>query len=116
MKIRIKGNTIRYRLTKSDVDLFYKNQHLQDSTNFGNRSLIYQLKASEQDGLTASFVDDTITIVIPTEKLDELAKTDRVGFDGRDGALYILIEKDFQCLDDVTEDQSDNYPNPLAGK
>lgn len=116
MKIRIKGNTIRYRLTKSDVDLLYKNQHLQDSTNFGNRSLIYQLKAAEQKSLTATFVDDTITITIPSEKLNELAQTDRVGFDGRDGALYMLIEKDFQCLDEVAEDQSDNYPNPLAEK
>lgn len=116
MKIRIKGNTIRYRLTKSDVDLLYKNRHLQDSTNFGNRSLIYQLKASEQGSLTASFIDNTIMVTIPSEKVDELAQTGRVGFDGRDGALYILIEKDFQCLDDVAEDQSDNYPNPLAAK
>ena len=28
--------------------------------------------------------------------------------------LYILIEKDFKCLDNTIEDQSDNYPNPLA--
>ncbi|MFD2873123.1 DUF7009 family protein [Mucilaginibacter ximonensis] len=116
MKIRIKGNAIRYRLTKSDVNLLYKNLDLQDSTSFGNRSLIYQLKAAEQKSLTASFVDDTITVIIPSEKLDELAQTDRVGFDGNDGTLYILVEKDFQCLDDVAEDQSDNYPNPLAAK
>jgi hypothetical protein len=25
-----------------------------------------------------------------------------------------LIEKDFQCLDNTEEDQSDMYPNPLA--
>jgi len=25
-----------------------------------------------------------------------------------------LVEKDFKCLDNVAEDQSDNYPNPLA--
>lgn len=116
MKIRIKGNSIRYRLTKTDVDLFYKNRHLQDSTSFGNRQLIYQLKSTEQDDLTASFVDDTITVMVPLAKLNQLAQTDKVGFDGKDGALYILIEKDFQCLDDVAEDQSDNYPNPLAAK
>ena len=116
MKIRIKGNSVRYRLTKTDVDLFYKNQHLQDSTNFGNRKLIYRLEAAEQDGLKASFIDDTVTVTIPITKLVELAQTDRVGFDGKDGDLYLLIEKDFQCLDEVIEDQSDNYPNPLAAK
>ena len=116
MKIRIKGNSVRYRLTKTDVDLFYKNQHLQDSTNFGNRKLIYRLEAAEQDSLTALFADNIITVTIPITKLAELAQTDRVGFDGKDGELYLLIEKDFQCLDNVEEDQSDNYPNPLAGK
>lgn len=116
MKIRIKGNSVRYRLTKTDVDLFYKNQYLQDSTNFSNRKLIYRLEATERDGLKASFIDDTITVTVPIIKLAELAHTDRVGFDGKDGELYLLIEKDFQCLDDVAEDQSDNYANPLAAK
>jgi hypothetical protein len=26
----------------------------------------------------------------------------------------LLVEKDFVCLDNTIEDQSDNYPNPLA--
>jgi hypothetical protein len=28
--------------------------------------------------------------------------------------LFLLIEKDFVCLDNTFEDQSDNYPNPNA--
>ena len=27
-------------------------------------------------------------------------------------SLYILVEKDFKCLDEATEDQQDNYENP----
>ena len=27
-------------------------------------------------------------------------------------SLYLLIEKDFACLDHSSEDQSDNYENP----
>jgi hypothetical protein len=30
--------------------------------------------------------------------------------------LYLLVEKDYTCLDNVEEDQSDNYPNPLLKK
>jgi hypothetical protein len=30
--------------------------------------------------------------------------------------LKLLLEKDFACLDDTDEDQSDNYPNPLQNK
>ena len=26
--------------------------------------------------------------------------------------LAILVEKDFVCMDETIEDQSDNYPNP----
>jgi hypothetical protein len=39
--------------------------------------------------------------------------TDRVGFEYQDKDLFLLVEKDFKCLDNVAEDQSDNYPNPL---
>jgi hypothetical protein len=46
----------------------------------------------------------------------ELTDTDRVGFEGQSGPLQLLIEKDFTCLDNVAEDQNDNYPNPLANK
>nr|WP_262492994.1 hypothetical protein [Mucilaginibacter paludis] len=38
--------------------------------------------------------------------------TDNVDFNTNDGKLYLLIEKDFACLDHVAGDQSDNYPNP----
>jgi hypothetical protein len=30
--------------------------------------------------------------------------------------LFLLLEKDFVCLDETIEDQSDNYPNPLMDK
>jgi hypothetical protein len=29
-----------------------------------------------------------------------------------DNSLYLLVEKDFVCLDETSEDQSDNYENP----
>jgi hypothetical protein len=34
-----------------------------------------------------------------------------VPLDGQE-SLYLLVEKDFKCLDNVAEDQSDNYENP----
>ena len=45
------------------------------------------------------------------------ANSDRVGLqhtnlmeNGKE--LFLLVEKDFVCLDETIEDQSDNYPNP----
>jgi len=53
---------------------------------------------------------------MPDSMTEEWTSTDRIGFENNDGQLYLLIEKDFKCLDNVAEDQSDNYPNPLALK
>lgn len=44
--------------------------------------------------------------------IDELALIDKIGVDGQSGKVNLLIEKDFVCIDNTTEDQSDNYPNP----
>ena len=33
----------------------------------------------------------------------------------KENELYLLLEKDFTCLDNTIEDQSDNYPNPKLG-
>ncbi|WP_214071420.1 hypothetical protein [Mucilaginibacter sp. dw_454] len=114
MKIRIKGNSLRYRLTKTDVDNFLKNDYLEERTNFGDQQLIYALQKSESNMLEAIFNNNKITLLMPTAWAKEWEATGRVGFRGNHGELFLLIEKDFKCLDDVTEDQSDNYPNPLA--
>ena len=48
--------------------------------------------------------------------IEELNNSDKTGFESNQGDLHLLIEKDFTCLDNIEEDQSDNYPNPLAEK
>ena len=53
---------------------------------------------------------------MPQVMVKEWADTERVGFENKTPAFFLLVEKDFKCLDNVAEDQSDNYPNPLANK
>jgi hypothetical protein len=114
MKIRIKENALRYRLTKSDISSLADNGYLQEQTSFAKQPLIYALKAVEEDILSAGFSGNTITLFMPKQMAAELINTDKVGFKAISGALQLLVEKDFTCLDNVDEDQSDNYPNPLA--
>jgi hypothetical protein len=114
MKIRIKGNTLRYRLTKSDVSALGTNGYLQEKTDFAGRPLYYSLKSTGEKELSASFMDNNITLFVPNKMVVELTNTDTVGFENECGQLKLLVEKDFTCLDNVDEDQSDNYPNPLA--
>lgn len=116
MKIRIKGNTLRYRLTRSDIASLNESGRLREQTDFAGRSLIYELKICGEVLMTATFVDNNITLNMPEAMLSEFVSTERVGFSTNSGKLFLLVEKDFTCMDNTVEDQSDNYPNPLEFK
>lgn len=118
MKIRIKGNSVRYRLSKTDVDLLTTQGRHEERTSFGEAIFTYALQRKEEgEVLTASYTGHTITVYIPDTLLNGWAKNEVIGFEarmpiGNNENLYLLVEKDFKCLDDTTEDQSDNYDNP----
>lgn len=116
MKIRIKSNSLRYRLTRSEVERFIHDGVIKEKIQIGDDALTYILQRTAEDTVSASFHNNIITCLVPEKIANEWANTDQVGFDHTDGDLHILVEKDFTCLDNVDEDQSDNYPNPLAEK
>lgn len=116
MKIRIKGNSLRYRLTRTDVDRFAADDYLEEQTNFGDKILVYAIQSYEAEELSADFNNDKITLFMPAKLLHDWASTERVGIENNKPPIYLLVEKDFKCLDNVAEDQSDNYPNPLSSK
>ncbi|WP_086478047.1 DUF7009 family protein [Arenibacter amylolyticus] len=120
MKIRIRGNSIRYRLTKSEVSALQELGYIAEHTAFNGTQFTYAIKAVENlTALEASFHNNTITLLFPMIENEKWAETDRVGYENNmilnDGqTLKLLLEKDFICLDERLEDQSDNYPNPAA--
>jgi 3-methyladenine DNA glycosylase Mpg len=117
MKIRISNNSLRYRLTRTEVERFAKEGVITETTEIGDDKLTYILQCATMDKLTATFKNNTITLSVPQHLADDWTSTERVGFDNSgELGLYLLVEKDFKCLDNVTEDQSDNYENPLAKK
>ncbi len=119
MKIRIKSNFVRYRLTQSEVKTLAENGYLEEETMFGaGQKFGYALAAKEGiSGLQASFENGKITMFIPADFAKKWFDEERVGFENEvevapGVSLKLLLEKDFVCLDDSEEDQSDNYPNP----
>ena len=121
MKIRIKGDSIRIRLTKSEVDKFGSEGHIEETTHFANGAFSYALTNDETaKELSACFDNGRIVMLVPSAMQQEWAETDIVGFKnnidiGGGKTLFLLLEKDFKCIDgEVLEDQSDNYENPLA--
>jgi predicted nucleotidyltransferase len=119
MKIRIKGNAIRYRLTKTDVAGFSDRGFVEEKTEFPTGPVLHY-RIERKAGITdmeASFAENILCVFIPEKIAEEWTSTDIVGFShkvvmGKEKELFLLIEKDFVCLDDTDEDQDDNYPNP----
>ena len=119
MKIRIKGNSIRIRIVKTELDTFGKDGILEERTDFGNAALIYRLQSKQGiQQLEAAMEDNIITLYVPEEMKQEWVNTNVVGYNnnmelGNGKKLFLLLEKDFKCLDaEVLEDQSDNFDNP----
>ena len=122
MKIRIKDNSIRLRLTQAEVDSIRDNGLVTSATRFPDgRAFLYALESSPACvAPDASFSDSTISIRVPEADVLAWAATSQVSISGQQvlsdgGALSILVEKDFACLAPrAGEDESDMYPHPGA--
>lgn len=118
MKIRIKGNALRLRLTKPEVEKLATAGYLEERTNFGNNVLTYALHVTAQgDDLTADFDGNQITVFIPGAWAQTWPHNNTTGFNSAvqvsdTEKLSLLVEKDFKCLDNAEEDQGEFYENP----
>ena len=123
MKLRIKGSTIRLRLSQTEVKEIAAGQQIQETVYFGQENILkYTLIPDTVEELTATFENDTIKIYAPALRIKQWCENeDDVGFDrsirhAEGTSLYILVEKDYKCLDIRDEDESDLFENPNAGK
>ncbi|MFN0138742.1 MAG: DUF7009 family protein [Pyrinomonadaceae bacterium] len=119
MKLRIRGNTLRLRLTRSEVDEFASSGRCADKISFGGeRALVYAIEKTAGKTVSAVFDGAEIKVSVPGELAHAWTNTDQVGFDavyrtGDGDELQILVEKDFACLTPrADEDTADNFPHP----
>lgn len=115
MKLRIRGNSIRLRLTRGEVDQAGAGKSVRETVNFGpeGKSLGYVLEVREHGPFTASFDGEQIVVSVPMAETSEWAATDRVGLEAESNGLRVLIEKDFACLSPRRgEDETDMFENP----
>jgi hypothetical protein len=118
MKIRIKGDSVRLRLMRSEVALFGERGWLEEETRLPGGTFRYRL---QRDGavkvVDAVWTGDGIVVRVPEAVAERWVTTEQVGFREsvrpQEGVLLtVLVEKDFACLDPTDEDQTDAYPNP----
>ena len=122
MKIRIRDNTIRLRLTRGEVDTLHRTGVVSATTGFpGGREFCYSLESSPASVNPAAFYSDNeIKVRLPETVVLAWATTEQVSVEGEqvldDGdKLGILVEKDFACLAPRDgEDESDMYSHPNA--
>ncbi len=118
MKLRIKGDSLRVRLSRSEVARLAEHGAVTETTHFApSSSLEYAIQlGSGDDGLTAHFVDGRLTITAQKTATQAWAAGDEVGLYGEartgSGSLTIAVEKDFACLDRDDAENADTFPNP----
>ncbi|MCG3198194.1 MAG: hypothetical protein HUU16_08410 [Candidatus Omnitrophica bacterium] len=125
MKLRIQRNSLRLRLTQSEVAGLAERGRIAESIRFGpgeGTELRYELVASEAaPSLTASFLGGVVAVTIPAGRVRDWAGSEEVSLDaqiplGSEESLKILVEKDFKCLAPRPgEDESDAFPHPKEG-
>ncbi len=121
MKLRIRGDSIRLRLKRGEVDQLAAGTSIVEETHFPGSILTYRLSASENDTISASFDNGDLSVSVPTSNALDWASTDEVSLFAEqelDGSntLSLLIEKDFKCLEPghhrECDDDEDTYPHP----
>jgi hypothetical protein len=122
MKMRIKGSSLRLRLTQGEVRDLAEGRAVEERVPFAAQStLTYRLKRDvEIDEITASYDGHIIEILVPDRAAAQWCGSDEVTLAHSQpvpgGELRISLEKDFACLAPrADEDESDNFPHPQTG-
>ena len=124
MKLRLKGNSIRVRLDRRDIEGLVDQGRIDDALRFGPGlafSYAVEVGVAPRDRPKASYADGRLTIRIDPEDVEEWLASERVGFDHQQvadgGVVRVLLEKDFACIDRPVGEKADDayaFPNPLA--
>jgi hypothetical protein len=121
VKLRIKGSSIRLRLTQGEMRSLSEAGTVEETVPFpGSATLTYRLRrGGSSDAISASYRDNVLEILVPEALGRQWCETDLVtlaqSLDVPGGELRITLEKDFACLAPrEEEDESDNFPHPGA--
>ena len=123
MKLRVRDNSIRLRLTRSEVELVRNDGLVRGRVPFaGRNNFDYVLESSPATVKPEAHISNNVlTVRIPEAEIISWSDSDEVSIaasqilDGGD-QLNILVEKDFAYLAPREgEDETDMYPHPEAG-
>src|SRR5258708_1628580 len=101
MKLRIQGNSLRLRLTQTEVAQLHDHGRVESSIQFVEGcSLAYALQSSiHAPRVAAEFDGHCIWVILPEGVMRSWTEGDDVTIEARSNSgPHVLVEKDFQCL------------------
>jgi hypothetical protein len=124
MKLRIKGDSLRLRVSRSEVAKLLVGDCVEETIHFGQQEDAKLTYALQQDPSvnrpTVRYTQNRVAVLVPSDQANMWCVTDQVGIAedihlGNLGSLALLLEKDFACVDRSDEDNHDTFPNPIIG-
>lgn len=116
MKLRVRGDSIRLRLTRTEVERLAKTGEVHDAVHFdrGGTILTYSIQTrADAEAAWAEFASGTLRVVADRQTIRQWADSEEVALEWNGSVPALLIEKDFVCLQPRRdEESSDLYPNP----
>jgi len=122
MKLRIRGNSIRLRLSQGEVFSLVAEGVVRESVHFSAAPvdrLTYSVQLSTSMSTpSASRHNGDLVVMLPRALAVQWANSGQTGIThvqslGNRGDLRIVVEKDFRCLQPrPEEDEADNFPHP----
>ena len=121
MKLRIRGDTLRIRLKRGEVEQVAAGSPIVEETHFPTSVLTCRLELSADGDFSADFQSGSLVVRLPSAEVLSWAGSDEVSLfaeqklsDAR--SISLLIEKDFACLEPGhhrdCDDDADTYPHP----
>ena len=123
MKLRMKGNSLRLRISPSEMGRLLDTGRIEETIHFApdhNARLTYALEHNaEAKAISVRYRVQEVTVIVSSDGMRQWASGPDVGLYGEtatsNGTLQLAIEKDFACLDKSDVENADTFPNPNQG-
>jgi hypothetical protein len=122
VKIRMKGNSLRLRVARSEMARLLKDGHIRETIRFAaspEASFTWALETGTQEKATTTVrcSPGHVAVVVAPAEMQLWQQDDQVGIyarvdAGADEPLEVIVEKDFACLDGSDADNTDTFLNP----
>lgn len=124
MKLRIKGDALRLRVSRSELDRFLRGERIEETIHFSSdldAKLTYSLENAADGASTGvRYRPGQVVVMLAKDQVETWSEPSQVGIYtslqiGPTVSLELVIEKDYACLDRDDRDNADTFDNPHAG-